>query len=156
MSTEGLRQCPVCKELKPRTSDFFYRDRKSPSGLQYYCKECRSESASKYAKDNREKTSKRKMDWAKNNPDRVESNRLSKLYGITTETYREILESQDFACAICAYVPSSGDKALHVDHNHKTGNVRGLLCHRCNSALGFLRDSEEVCLSTLKYLRRHR
>lgn len=61
-------------------------------------------------------------------------------YGITLEEYEKILVGQDGACAICFKVPNrtkSNRSGLHVDHNHITKKVRGLLCARCNSLVGF-------------------
>lgn len=59
-------------------------------------------------------------------------------YGITLEDYEAMLERQDGGCAICGRPPQG--KRLSVDHNHSNGRVRGLLCVRCNSAVGLLDD----------------
>ena len=71
-------------------------------------------------------------------------------YGITLEDYNNMYEAQSGLCAIC--FKSSGTKRLSVDHNHTTGAVRGLLCHRCNTSLGLLNDDVNVLLSAIKYL----
>lgn len=60
--------------------------------------------------------------------------RRRNLYGLSWEEYLLLLEGQDGVCAIC-HQPS--DRELHVDHDHLTGRVRGLLCGRCNTGLGF-------------------
>jgi hypothetical protein len=57
----------------------------------------------------------------------------AKQLGITDEVYFEMLERQGGHCALCLATPKT--RRLHVDHDHKTGAVRGLLCHRCNRAL---------------------
>lgn len=51
---------------------------------------------------------------------------------VTEEEYAARLEEQGGVCAICGNPPKEGGRALHVDHDHKTGDVRGLLCHYCN------------------------
>ena len=62
-----------------------------------------------------------------------------------------MLEQQDGKCAICKSEDSKG-KRFSVDHNHKTGEVRGLLCNPCNVAIGLLKDSPEVIDSAKEYL----
>ena len=57
----------------------------------------------------------------------------SKQLGVTDEDYARLLAAQGGGCAICGNPPKT--RRLHVDHDHKTGRVRGLLCHRCNRAL---------------------
>ena len=57
----------------------------------------------------------------------------AKQLGVTDADYARMLEAQGGGCAICGTPPKS--RRLHVDHDHKTGNVRGLLCYRCNRAL---------------------
>ena len=65
-----------------------------------------------------------------------------------------MLAAQGGGCAVCGDPP--GRTALHVDHSHDTGAVRGLLCFRCNSALGNLRDDPAIIASALAYVSRHR
>lgn len=79
------------------------------------------------------------------------NNALQKIYGITLEEYNGLLESQDGGCAICGRKPTG--KALHVDHNHKNGDVRGLVCWGCNGMLGKLRDNPDTAEKMAKYLR---
>lgn len=74
---------------------------------------------------------------------------LERTYGITIEEYEKLLAAQGGGCAICG--GKSGDKNLAVDHNHKTGEVRGLLCKRHNSAIArWIRNAEEA-EATLDY-----
>ena len=69
---------------------------------------------------------------------------LKHRYGITIVQYDEILKEQDGKCAVCSATEAIKDTGymLHVDHNHITGKVRGLLCTTCNKALGFLESSD--------------
>jgi hypothetical protein len=57
---------------------------------------------------------------------------LRRTYGITLDQYNELLASQDGHCACCPFTPKEGQLPLNVDHDHKTGFVRGLLCWKCN------------------------
>lgn len=73
-------------------------------------------------------------------------------YGITAEEYRAIYEAQGGKCAICQRA-TGASKKLSVDHDHKTGEVRGLLCTPCNrDVLGHLRDSISALLRAVRYL----
>lgn len=71
-------------------------------------------------------------------------------YGITTDDYLSLLAKQEEACAIC-HKPS---ELLCVDHDHDSGQVRGLLCDSCNKLLGFSGDSPEVLTNAIEYLKR--
>lgn len=76
-------------------------------------------------------------------------------YGITLADYDEMLEVQGNGCAICGKTPEENGQRLSVDHNHETGEVRGLLCRGCNSAIGHFKDSPERCLAAARYLQEH-
>ena len=77
---------------------------------------------------------------------------LKSTYGLTIEQYDLILESQNNCCAICKTDTPSGRGRFHVDHNHKTGEIRGLLCHHCNLALGNFKDDVPTLLNAIDYL----
>ena len=77
------------------------------------------------------------------------SNRRQK-YGLTEEAYEALLEAHDYQCAICF-----GTEVLCVDHDHETGRVRGILCSRCNSGIGMLRDSLLLVQKASEYLEKH-
>lgn len=76
------------------------------------------------------------------------ANRL-RMYGITVEDYKKMIEKQDSRCVICGFQSDN----LFVDHCHKTEKVRGLLCRHCNTGLGFFRDDIEVLVKAIDYLR---
>jgi len=81
----------------------------------------------------------------------MESKR-KRLYGVTPEQYDEMLRQQGHACAICNVDETQLLKALAVDHDHKTGKVRGLLCINCNVVLGSFKDDVAMLRSALQYL----
>lgn len=74
-------------------------------------------------------------------------------YGITIDNYEDLLENQNFRCAICG-VPETEvrNSLLNVDHSHSTGQVRGLLCQSCNMALGQFQDDPSILFRAASYL----
>lgn len=85
------------------------------------------------------------------------SDRFKARYGITLEDYEELCASQGGVCAICSRPPAGQRKdgslkRLHVDHDHRTGRVRGLLCFDCNTALGKFGDGVEMLKRAIAYL----
>ena len=74
-------------------------------------------------------------------------------YGITVRRYMELFAGQDEACAICL-VPPIDQWELDIDHDHRTGEVRGLLCNDCNVAIGRLNDSADNAARAASYLSR--
>lgn len=75
-------------------------------------------------------------------------------YGITMDTYDNMLVSQGGTCAICRTDQVGGRGGLfHIDHCHATGKVRGLLCHNCNIGLGAFKDKPIVMSNAIQYLR---
>lgn len=76
---------------------------------------------------------------------------LRRKFGITSETFDAMFEAQEGRCAICRRKPTPGI-SLHVDHEHATNRVRGLLCFKCNNALGDFEDDQALLLSAVNYL----
>ncbi len=76
-------------------------------------------------------------------------------YGITSQEYDKIYVAQKGCCAICGVHQSDHTRALNVDYDHATDDVRGLLCGGCNSGIGRLQDSAELCMKAAEYLQRH-
>lgn len=89
--------------------------------------------------------------WQKANPEKRHANRLKK-YGITTADFKAMMDSQGGRCKIC---DTTEQGFPMVDHCHKSGKVRGLLCMQCNQGIGKMRDSESLLLSAIEYLRKH-
>ena len=104
--------------------------------------------------EKKEYQKKYQQDHAEELKEYFENYRLMKNYGISTKERDEMLESQNHRCAICKKLPANG-RRLHVDHNHKTGKVRQLICFSCNSILGLSNESTSVLVSTIDYLRKH-
>ena len=132
-----MKVCSKCK-LNKEKSDFKI-DKRVKSGLSAACKKC----LYSYRADNYDK-------WRK-----TEKNREMKKYGITLEIFNKMLKEQDGKCAICLEDNSKQNRSLHVDHNHKTGEVRQLLCSNCNTALGKIEPRPELLDAFKEYLIRH-
>jgi hypothetical protein len=82
--------------------------------------------------------------------ERVKNRYMINRYGINLDRYNELLLEQGGVCAVCHI-----DKAerLHVDHDHNTGVVRGLLCGSCNRAIGLMKDDTDILNSAIEYLK---
>lgn len=78
---------------------------------------------------------------------------LKSTYNITVDSYNLMYDNQSGCCAICGTHQSELKRSLCVDHCHDTNRVRGLLCHGCNFAIGFLKDSIANLNSAIKYLK---
>lgn len=85
-------------------------------------------------------------------PEKQKGYRLRRKYNMTVEMYNQLLQKQNGGCAICGRKPKT--KPLNVDHCHKTGKIRGLLCPPCNRSLGILGDNEDSLLKVIDYLRK--
>jgi hypothetical protein len=85
---------------------------------------------------------------------------LKRMYGISPEIYSIMLVAQNGVCAICKQPETAKSswgtsKELSVDHNHVTGEIRGLLCSRCNHMIGHCRENREYLLAGVEYLDKH-
>lgn len=75
--------------------------------------------------------------------------------GINALKHEEMVNSQNNQCAICLEPGDNFQKGLFVDHNHSTGKVRSLLCPKCNTAIGLMKESEELLQKAINYLKLH-
>jgi len=90
--------------------------------------------------------------WKKENPEKIQAHGLKRRYGITTQTYNNMLSLQKGCCAICGKESCSTGNNFCVDHCHKTGKIRGLLCRKCNVGIGQLLDSPSLLRKAAEYL----
>ena len=140
------KTCNNCGQHKD-FGDFYAKPRavqdnyvESAAGYSHQCKACDKKARSAYVADNPNstKTSDRKQHL--------------KRYGLTIEGYNALFAAQNGSCPGCSRHQSDIGRSLCVDHDHKTGKVRGLLCHSCNSLLGMAKDKTETLASLIKYL----
>ena len=88
-------------------------------------------------------------EYRKDDIERARMLSLKRNYSISIEEYNELFTKQGGVCAICG---RESKKSLGVDHEHKTGKVRGLLCSNCNTAIGQLNDDPKLLLKAIAYL----
>ena len=108
---------------------------------------CRSCYNKEYGRINREKMNEKSRSWAKANPQKIKAIKRKYLYGIDAETVKARELAQDGKCKICQIAT-----AEHLDHNHETGQPRGLLCGNCNRALGLFYEDKERLHRAIMYL----
>lgn len=80
---------------------------------------------------------------------------LGKKYGLSKTAYDNMYEAQQGVCALCGHPQANGSR-LRVDHCHMSGRVRQLLCNKCNSGMGMLRESPDLLRKAAEYIERHR
>jgi len=119
-------------------------------------KEYRVKASKTYTETHREDRRRQWREWnARNKTYRQEYARLrsyEKNYGITVEEYDALVHLQGGRCAICRIAQPGGAGRWHVDHCHSGGHVRGLLCTKCNTALGLFKDDPVRLGEAIKYL----
>lgn len=146
MASDALKTCSVCKTTQ--SLDNFHNSKVSKDGKGYRCKPCDYMARKKWSENNKERallSGRRRY--------------LKHKYGISLDEYERLLKDQG-GCGICGVTENtSGTPALNgtvlnfcVDHDHNTGEVRGLLCSKCNRGLGFFEDSKDLLSKAIKYL----
>jgi len=105
-----------------------------------------------YEKEYYLKTKKHRQQYLTDNKEHVKkvvrNYSLKRKYNITPEDYNTLYNKQQGKCAICG----NSEELLHVDHDHITGKVRGLLCLKCNRGIGFLNDDIKILQQAINYL----
>lgn len=139
----GSKWCGRCRKIK--SIDEFFKSKGAYNGLQGHCKDCIREEQREWRAKNRMRS-------------RYYSQRLRlrEKYGVTYEFYEELLEKHSHKCAICGQPETRESNGvpilMAVDHDHRTGEIRGILCNNCNRALGLLKDDTEVLRKAIEYL----
>lgn len=136
IADKATRHCKFCNTTK-LVSEFYISYEKKPArwSIRHKCKKCSRET--------------RDSDWHK------EYN-LRRRYNISREDYDNKLKEQRHSCAICKTHFKDKTRSLHVDHCHTTDKVRGLLCYKCNTAIGLLKENMDNVRNALKYLRKYK
>ena len=119
------------------------------------CSKCKQEPAFLYHGWGSLCSRKASRKWRRDHPNGSKNHNLLARHGITLIEYRAILKHQNGRCKIClGKEKDKRHKYLSVDHNHQTNKIRGLLCNRCNRALGLFQDDCWVLQRAVKYLRK--
>jgi len=133
-----MKECRHCNEIKSLGD--FHSNKEMRDGRSSYCKPCASERSSA---------------WKSKNKDKAKCADLTRKYNLSLEGYNYLYKSQGGKCLICGVSElKSSRQTLFVDHCHKTGEIRGLLCHHCNSGLGYFRDNPNLLKKAQWYLNR--
>lgn len=151
-----MKICTKCKENK-NFSEYYPR---YATGKYFpQCKSCYKQ----YRKDNEdyikeyqntEEHKESKKLWRIKNRKKTKEYALKKSFNITLDQYNQMLEEQNYSCAICNRHQNEFKRSLAVDHSHKTGEIRGLLCGFCNIGIGNLQDDSEITDRASKYLKK--
>ena len=144
---EDMKWCGSCKTVQPIEN--FAKNKSQSDGMQGFCRSCGKIKQSEWRIENREKAN---MIAAKCH--------RKKRFGIDNTVYEQMLQDQDERCAIChekciAKTINGVQKSLAIDHCHRTGKIRGLLCTRCNTALGLFEDNLEKIKAAIDYLEKY-
>jgi len=147
------KRCPKCKQIK--SIDEFYKNSRRKDGHGSWCKLCKNKQADKYNKIYRNERNTWLKEYRKR-PERLKQSLnyyLKRKYGITFDEYDKLLKQQNNCCIICGKHQIELKNRLSVDHNHKTGDVRGLLCVSCNSLIGNAKENIQILKNAIEYLK---
>lgn len=164
--------CTECKIEKP-TSDFYSRKTKSGVKPRSKCKRCsnintvdcrqnleaaqkHNQSSLRYYLQHKKKISERVKVWRRTSEGRFHTKKQNlKKYGLSVKQYRLMACEQDYKCMICGIHQDEMLTDLSVDHNHKTGKLRGLLCKSCNWGIGHFLDDADLLRKAANYLEKY-
>jgi len=142
-AVDGHKFCYRCQQSRPVAEFYFYK-RAVACPYSATCKPCqRSDRMRRYHASDKQTI------WEK-----AFARRIMRDYGITVREYLEFLLKQGSVCAICKKPPKERCR-LSVDHCHRTGKVRGLLCRACNRGIGIFKDQPALLASAMAYLEAH-
>lgn len=149
-----MKRCSKCGETKAVSE--FNKNRRAKDGLYHWCQECARAGANAGYHRNRDRYLAQMKVYREANKEALrEKDRkhgwrymLMSRYKMTIEQHNTMLVEQRNRCAVCDSVLTK----INIDHDHKTGVVRGLLCTPCNQAIGFLRDDALLLRSAAKYI----
>ena len=147
-----MKQCTKCKKRKD--ASYFYKDRRKKDSLHPWCKLCCQLRQKKYRglpkNRNKIKLSKQRYRKTEGGKQVDRKSRIKRAYNITLEQYDQMFEQQNGLCAVCG-CPEVGQR-LSIDHNHKTGQIRKLLCSKCNLIIGLANEDKNYLLKVAFYL----
>lgn len=142
--------CRICKEEKDENLFVPIYKKKKDNSMTYRneCKVCFNKMRERARQLNPTEAR------IKANKKRWSTKRLKK-YGISSETYNGLSESQNEKCKICGGDNSHIRRSLAIDHNHDTGEIRGLLCNRCNTTLGHIKEDIQLLENMIAYIKEY-
>ena len=105
-----------------------------------------------YSEKNKDRLSKYNKEYKVVNKNKNRNDHYKRTYGISLDDYNKMFNDQSGCCLGCKKHQSELKRALSIDHDHKTGEIRGLLCHKCNVVLGLIFDDVTILSNLIKYL----
>ena len=143
--SELTKTCTTCGETKLISK--FWKGSSKSLGVQHRCTKCGKAYNKKF--------------WASKAGRRTHlANKLKSSFGLSLGEYDSMLDAQGGVCLICGGTEGRKYRGvptrLAVDHDHKTGKVRGLLCYRCNSVLAFVNDDVDLLQTHINYINKHK
>ena len=154
-----IKKCNKCGEEKMAHPDFFpiAKNKNGSWRPGAVCRKCESAYTVQRCKDVQQHKKPHviayKKEYDKKNFNKHKNGYLKKMHGITLDEFNEMLKSQDGKCAICGDLSKEDERHFAVDHNHETGENRGILCHKCNMAVGLFKDDPALFQSAITYLK---
>lgn len=144
-AVDGIKVCGKCRVSKPVSE--YHKSRVGSDGLHNQCKECGNAAKRDWRKRHPDRNRAGKAVWEKQNP---AYSLAKKGVKVTNEWYYDRYALLEGKCEICGQFV----ERLHIDHDHETNEVRGLLCRTCNVGLGHFGDSKEMLIKATRYLTR--
>jgi len=156
-NSENVRRtdmkCKKCDKIKPDTSFYKRLDKEAR------CKECVSKIRKESYKINKEKIKSRVKKYRDENPEKIRDLKLKQAYGVGSEYFDSKLKEQGNVCGSCKQsvktIWRNKEIKMALDHDHKNGKPRGVLCIKCNRALGLLNDNLEIIFGLADYLKKY-
>jgi RNase P subunit RPR2 len=147
------KMCRDCKVLKPRNE--FSPRKVNGDGLDSYCRKCGNTRRAESRRKNLERHHEVQRAWRRRNVDKrqlYDLRQIAARYGIDEHQYFAMIESQSGACTICGTKQEGDGKRLSIDHDHRLGRVRGLLCSNCNLGIGYFYDNPTLLRRAAEYV----
>ena len=142
------KTCSKCGDVLTRET----AAKSGKQGLRKQCKPCWAAYMRSWTAKNPEKIAAQNRAYKQKYPEKYRDSRLRTLFGITAKDYDDLFSKQRGCCAVCGVHNDKLARNLAVDHDHKTDEVRGLLCATCNGALGVVNDDISLLKSLINYL----
>lgn len=155
-ATPTEKRCTRCKLTKPLDQFYACAPRYGQLKRRPWCKGCYSVYSAERRPKVRDRLNAQGAAWKKRNPDKVWAQQLNSKYAMSPAMYEYLMYEQMGGCAVCE--TPFGDSTLerpHIEHNHETGVVRGLVHGRCNLLIGIAKEDTHVLQKAIEYLRRH-
>lgn len=144
------KTCTRCKTEYPATTGFFRTAKEGKYGLRGECKKCSVICGTVYRNNHKKEINTRRRETAY--PEKTRIRNLKSHYGLTPVDYNRMFVQQSGRCAICGIPQFELKYRLHVDHDHDTKRIRGLLCGNCNVGMGHFRHDINLLLKAGIYL----